>query len=179
MIPIDYRSTPLVDINRAEIAGLVAQFLDHGGQIQVIPGIEQRLDKPYQWNRNDLVLPGSSCNSAEENRTAALVRRIRELAEKGAGVTAMKMDMHIDPDKIKRIAKEHGIVIPKAYAKTGATEVAKAAKVAAGKLRRSKYEPIIRKLCAERLTIAQISERAGCGIRTVFRVIDEYQIERK
>lgn len=38
MIPIDYRSTPLVDINRAEIAGLVNQFLAGGGVIEVVPG---------------------------------------------------------------------------------------------------------------------------------------------
>ncbi|WP_313461549.1 hypothetical protein [Pseudomonas nitroreducens] len=38
MTPIDYRSTPQVDINRAEIAGLVAQFLSGGGVIEVLPG---------------------------------------------------------------------------------------------------------------------------------------------
>lgn len=39
MTPIDYRSTPLVDINRAEIAGLVDQYLASGGEIHEVDGV--------------------------------------------------------------------------------------------------------------------------------------------
>lgn len=179
MMQIDYRSTPLIDIQRAEIAGMVDAFLATGGQITVIPGIEQRLDQPYQWNRNDLILPGSSAATPEQNRVAAAVRRIRELVEKGAGITAMKMDLRMDVDRIKRLAAEHGITIKHATTqKRELGQAARKAQVDAGKLRRSKLAPVIAKLAGEGLTIAEMAERAGCSRRTVFRVIDEYQIQR-
>ena len=112
MIPLDYRSTPPVDIARAEIAGKVAEYLAAGGEIHVIPGIEQRLDQPYKWNRNDLVLPGSSPKTLEQNKEKAIARRIKAMADKGSGVTSMKLELHLDASKIKRIALRYGITIP-------------------------------------------------------------------
>lgn len=179
MIPIDYRTQHPLDIARDQIAGKVAEYLAAGGEIHVIPGIEQRLDQPFQWNRNDLVLPGSSSSSQGENRIAAAVRRIRELAEKGAGITAMKIDLRMDASRIKRIAAENGIEIRHSTAQQRVIgDKARSACVDAGKDRRAKLAPTIRELCAERLTIAQIAERSGCSTTTVLRIIDEYQIQR-
>ncbi|PWU30684.1 hypothetical protein DK254_00060 [Pseudomonas sp. RW407] len=179
MIPIDYRTRHPLEDRREQLAGQVEQYLAAGGEIHVIPGIEQRLDQPYQWNRNDLILSGSSLSSPEENRVAAAVRRIRELAENGAGITAMKMDLRMDSSRIKRIAAEHGIEIRHSTAQQRVIgEKARNACVDAGKLRRSKLAPVIRKLCAESLTIAQIATRAETSTTTVLRIIDEYQIQR-
>lgn len=179
MTPIDYRSTPQVDINRAEIAGMVAQFLSGGGQIQIIPGIEQRLDQPYQWNRNDLVLRGSSVKGAEEGRAEALANRIRELAAAGVGITAICKQLGLHNQKAQQIAKAHGIDIQKAYKQTGSTEASRAVIIANGKKRRAELEPTIRRLSDQGLSVDKISAESGIGIRTVRRVIEEFQIERK
>ncbi|MNO23673.1 Helix-turn-helix domain of resolvase [compost metagenome] len=176
---IEYSTRRKVEIDRDAIAGMVRDYQASGGQITIIPGIEQRLDRPYQWNRNDLCLPGSSTITAEQNKAARIAQQIRELADKGAGITAIKMALRMDVDRIKRIAAEHKIVIK--HANTQKRELGAAARQACvdrGKLRRSKLEPAIRRLCAEGLTIRQIAERADCSRRTVFRIIDEFQIKR-
>lgn len=175
---IEYSTRHPVDVARENIAGMVAQFLDQGGQIQVIPGIEQRLDQPYQWNRNDLVLRGSSTKSREEGRAEAMANRIRELAATGAGITAISKQLGLYVQKAKQIAKDHGIEIQKAYKQTGSTEASRAVIIANGKKRRAELEPIIRTLSDQGLSVDKISAKSGIGIRTVRRVIEEYQIPR-
>lgn len=116
MIPIDYRSTPLIEIARAEIAGKVAEYLAAGGKISSVPiGISG--EKDPQWNNKarapSKAKPGQADaahakfqdNHREKRRL--LARTVRYCAEQGMTVSATADAMDIDRATVRKIAAEH------------------------------------------------------------------------
>ncbi|OBY90481.1 hypothetical protein A6723_019415 [Pseudomonas sp. AU11447] len=114
MIPIDYRSTPPVDIARAEIAGKVAEYLAAGRQIELIP-IGVSGEKEFSvWN-NKQRSPGQTDkahaafqNNAREKRRL-LAQTVRYCAEQRMTISATADAMDLDRNTVRRIAAEHGI----------------------------------------------------------------------
>ncbi|WP_375738034.1 hypothetical protein [Pseudomonas boanensis] len=165
---------------RAKIAAAVEAFTAAGGKIQVMPIVEFHPVGKHAWNRDDLVLPGSSQNTQAENREAALAQQIRELADRGAGITAIRMHLRIDNRRIQRIAEQYGITIGKVYSNQPRHlgEKARQAVSDAGRRRREKLAIKIGALAARGLTIAEMAAAAECSKPTVLRVLDEFNIER-
>ncbi|WP_440466922.1 hypothetical protein ACKI1H_27230 [Pseudomonas sp. YH-1] len=122
MISIDYRTTPLTDINRAEIAGLVAQFLSGGGQIDIVPfGKSGETDE--LWNKRgrepskarsgqtDAAHAKFQDNKREKRRL--LARTVQYCAEQGMTVSATADAMDLDRATVRKIAAEHLISFPR------------------------------------------------------------------
>lgn len=115
---IDYRSIPLIDIARAEIAGKVAEYLASGRIIQSIPtGVSG--EKDAQWNNRarapSKAKPGQTDaahakfqeNKREKRRL--LARTARYCAEQGMSISATADAMDLNRATVRKIAAEHGI----------------------------------------------------------------------
>lgn len=106
MLSLELSTIQSKDADRAMIAKAMASYT---GEIEQVGSIMQG----GAWSfGNSMTLPGSSTNTRAENREAALVRRISELAEKGAGVTSIAKTMGIDTRKVRNLARDHGVFIP-------------------------------------------------------------------
>lgn len=179
MISNELSTIQAKDAERAAIDLAMAAFSAAGGQVQVTPIKEFKAVGEHVWNRNDMVLPGSSQNTQKLGTDEALIEKLRELVAKGAGITSIKMTLRIDDRCIKRLADENGITISKVYCKERVIgEKARQGIVDAGRLRRSKMVPKISALARQGLTIAQIASAAECSKATVLRVINEFGIQR-
>lgn len=118
MTPIDYRSTPLIDIHRAEIAGMVDQFLSSGGQIAVIP-IGQSGEKEGNWisrgrapskaspGQTDAAHAAFQENKREKRRL--LAQTVRYCAGQGMSISATADAMDLNRATVRKIASEHAI----------------------------------------------------------------------
>lgn len=129
MTPIDYRSTPLVDINRAEIAGRIEEFLAHGGEIQQIPdGVSGFEDSPtfnhaishperraHEKKLSTQARSGDMSLAIEGHKKAAQLTRVqksrelRKMAADGMSIQASAKAMGISYNYARRIANENQI----------------------------------------------------------------------
>lgn len=106
MISLELSTIQSKDNDRAMIAEAMASYT---GEIEQVGSM--MIGGAWSFG-NSMTLPGSSTNTRAENRTAAQVRRITELAAKGAGVTSIAKTTGLDTRKIRNLAREHGIFIP-------------------------------------------------------------------
>lgn len=129
MISIDYRSTPLVDINRADIAGRIAEFLACGGEIQEIPdGVSGFKDSPTfnhalsnperrahekkqssQFRSHDMSLAIEGHKKAAQLTRVQKSRELRRMAADGMSIQASAKAMGISYNYARRIANENQI----------------------------------------------------------------------
>lgn len=167
MISLELSTIQAKDAQRAMLAEAMASFT---GQIEQLPGIQAKPIPPHSW-RGDLVLPGSSTNAKQENQDLALARRVRELTEKGAGITAIGHELKVDTRRISRIAADFGIKLNDL--KRG--RPAESVKVIE---RRAMLAAKIRPLAARGLRIDQIAAQAGCGKETAILVMEQFNIPR-
>lgn len=167
MISLELSTIQAKDEQRAMLAEAMASY---SGQIEQLPGIQAKPLPPHSW-RGDLVLPGSSTNTRQENKDLALAKRIRELTEKGAGITAIGHELKVDTRRLTRIAAEYGITLNDL--KRG--RPAESVKVIE---RRAALAVKIRPLAARGLRIDQIAAQAGCGKETAILVMEQFNIPR-
>ncbi|KRV64202.1 hypothetical protein AO738_04500 [Pseudomonas citronellolis] len=118
MIPIDYRTKPLIDVRREELAGQVEQYLASGHIIQSIPtGVSG--EKDAQWNNRARALskakPGQTDAAHakfEENKREKrrlLAQTVRYCAEQGMSISATADAMDLNRATVRKIAREFGI----------------------------------------------------------------------
>lgn len=176
MISLELSTIQAKDAERAMLAEAMASFT---GRIEVLPGFQSRPVEQAMW-RNGLILPGSSQNTSGENKDRALSVRIAELTEKGAGITAIKLELHVDSRRIKRIAAEYGIPLNDIrYASSTVIPASThQAKVAAGQRRRAKLAETLRPLAANGYGINAMSEATGSSKATILRTLGEFNIQR-
>lgn len=160
------------DVERSQIAEAMDRFLANGGSIQSHEIIKRGEQDRGDWRTNHgLALAGSSAQSQADQ---ALVSRIRELAEKGAGITSMKMSLQVDTRRIKRLADANGIEIKAKPIARALGEKARLACIDAGKARRAAIADKIRPMIASGMSTREIESNIEASRRTVLRVIKEF-----
>lgn len=167
MISLELSTIQAKDTQRAMLAEAVARFT---GKVEQLPGAQAKPIPPHSW-RGDLVLAGTPTTSRQENKDLALARRIRELTDKGAGISAIALELKVDSRRLRRIAIEHGITLNDL--KRG--RPAESVKVLE---RRAALAVKIRPLAAKGLRIDQIATQAGCGKESVILVMEQFGIQR-
>ncbi|AOE86119.1 hypothetical protein THL1_3571 [Pseudomonas sp. TCU-HL1] len=96
------------------------------------------------------------------------------------GVSAMQVELRTDTRRIHRIAKAHGIDIPKAPMPDAGKTVGLAREALNHKRqqRREKLSNSVRTMAAKGMSIPAMTVEAGCSRDTVLRIIDEHGIQR-
>lgn len=173
-----------------ELERAMQEFLQKGGAVEVISSPQIRILGPHAWNRNDMNLPGSSDKSQAFNIDAALAKQIKDLAERGAGISSMKHRLRVDPRRIKRIAIQFGIEIPsgrKGQVIEPSEEAHRKATIAKNDARKERWASYVqtvkdvamRRHNGEKLSLADMSQVVGVSTRTLRRIASELGIPLK
>lgn len=178
MISLELSTIQAKNAERAQISDACERFLRAGGRIERVAGFEVRQLVPHAWNRNDMALPGSSQNTHGQNLDAALAKRIAEIIAQGGGISSMKVTLRVDAARIKRVAKEYGIEIPKIRAATTLSGRAIQAMNDSRAAGRESKLPIVISLAATGKTIDAMAEAADVSRNTIMRWLKQYSIQR-
>lgn len=176
MISNELSTIQFKDGQRAEIALAMASFQ---GEITVIEAPVVRPEMAGDWRRT-LNLPGSANVSALDRQEAVMIETIRELADKGFGISGMQKALKADPRRIRMLARRGRITIPDARATQPRTIGAKA-REACLLMREAKRAVLAIKLtplAAKGMTIQAMSDATGASKRTVLATINEHNIVR-
>jgi hypothetical protein len=176
MISNELSTIQAKDCQRAEIAKAMAGFQ---GDITVIETPVVRPEMPSDWRRT-LNLPGSADALGLDQQEAAMVSTIRDLAAKGAGISAMQKALHADPRRIRMLARKAKIEIPDARAKAPRSIGCKArmAVIEARTAKRAVLAVQLAPLAANGLTIQAMGDATGASKRRVLATLEEHNIVR-
>ena len=176
MISNELSTIQFKDGQRAEIALAMASFQ---GEITVIETPVVRPEMAGDWRRT-LNLPGSANVSALDRQEAAMIITIRELADKGIGISGMQKELKADPRRIRMLARRGRITIPDARATAPRSIGSKArdAVIDQRKAERAKLAILLIPLAAKGMTIQAMSDATGTSKRRVIATLDEHNIVR-
>lgn len=158
-------------ITRAWLDQAVADFEAKGG---VIKHYEIRIggDIGGQWNGPGAIVlsTGQSANDAAD------AERIRALAERGAGITAIKYHLQFDARRIKRLAQAYGIKIESKRGGNrgnGPNEANRKATTERGRKHRQELARQAVPMIAAGESMNTIIKALGCSKATLARAIEE------
>ncbi|WP_160286359.1 hypothetical protein [Pseudomonas knackmussii] len=170
MIPIDYRSTPLIDIARAEIAGKVAEYLAAGGQIHQVDGFEYKPLPPAKHPEPKEEPKRHGRPRMKPERQAELVRDIKRMATDGFSKTAILRQLRISWDVMRRLTDEFCIefIDAKELSQRGNKGRAEASAET-----RARLAPRIIGLHKSGVSLTEIARRTGINRKAVTRTLEE------
>lgn len=157
--------------NRAWLEQATAEFEARGGVIKQC-AIRIGGDIGGQWNgAGSIVL-----STGEKANDAADAERIRALAERGAGITAIKYHLKFDARRIKRLAQAYGIRIDSKRGATGCKGPNEANRKATAERGRKHRQELARQawpMIAAGDSMNAIVKALGCSKATLARAIEE------
>lgn len=117
IIPIDYRTKPLVDVRREELAGQVEQYLASGGHITELPGFVERIPFPSRQAVTPTPKPPRRREAPKKHRIsieeeARLIQLIQIAAESGQSRTQARETAGIGKMLFMALCFENNIVFP-------------------------------------------------------------------
>lgn len=161
---------------RGLLAMQVAAFFAQGGTAQDASDVSVRQGIDTQFNKGDLFLAGSKQSQSAADQWVA--SQLPGLIEKGAGISAISIQLNVSTHKIKRIAELFNITIPVARAVQVLTPAAFNAQKIARDAARIKPLGIVRTLAASGHSINEMAAAAGISRNTVMGWMKKYAIER-
>lgn len=170
MIPIDYRSRPLIDVRREELAGLVGQFLDSGGQIQVVPGFEYKPLPVKVAAPKPEKKPRTSPKRLKPEREAELVEAIRRHLAADDSKTTTQRALGISYELLMRLCEAYGMEFGDGRKRTDEWNTTIAKKAAE---KRERHAPRVIALFEAGVSLTEIGRRIGADRKVVTRILEE------
>lgn len=158
--------------NRAWLEQAMAEFEQRGGVIQQC-AIRVGGDVGGKWNGAGAIVLATGENAND----AADAERIRALAERGAGITAIKYHLKIDARRIKRLAQAYGIKIASQRGGNrghGPNEANRKANTERGRKHRQELARQAMPMIAAGDSMNTIVKALGCSKATLARAIEEH-----
>lgn len=157
--------------NRAWLEQAMAEFEQRGGVVKQCP-IRVGGDVGAKWNGAGAIVlsTGQSANDAAD------AELIRALADKGAGITAIKYHLQFDARRIKRLAQAYGIKIESKRGGNrgnGPNEANRKATAERGRKHRQELARQAAPMIAAGDSMNTIVKALGCSKLTLARAIEE------
>ncbi len=157
--------------NRAWLEQAMAEFEQRGGVIQQC-AIRVGGDVGGKWNGAGAIV----LSNEDRTKDAEDAQRIRVLADKGAGITAIKYHLKIDLRRIKRLAQAYGIRIDSKRGATGSKGPNEANRKATAERGRKHRQELARQawpMIEAGDSMNTITRALGCSKATLARAIEE------
>lgn len=157
--------------NRAWLEQAMAEFEQRGGVVQQC-AIRVGGDVGGKWNGAGAIV----LSNEDRTKDAEDAQRIRVLADKGAGITAIKYHLKIDLRRIKRLAQAYGIRIDSKRGATGCRGPNEANRKATAERGRKHRQELARQawpMIEAGDSMNAIVKALGCSKATLARAIEE------
>lgn len=157
--------------NRAWLEQAMAEFEQRGGVVKQC-AIRVGGDVGGKWNGAGAIV----LSNEDRTKDAEDAQRIRVLADKGAGITAIKYHLKIDLRRIKRLAQAYGIKIDSKRGATGCKGPNEANRKATAERGRKHRQELARQampMIAAGDSMNTIVKALGCSKPTLARAIEE------
>ena len=157
--------------NRAWLEQAMAEFEQRGGVVQQC-AIRVGGDVGGKWNGAGAIV----LSTEDRTKDAEDAQRIRVLADKGAGITAIKYHLKIDLRRIKRLAQTYGIKIDSKRGATGCKGPNEANRKATAERGRKHRQELARQawpMIEAGDSMNTIVKALGCSKPTLARAIEE------
>lgn len=176
MLTLELSTIQAKDLDRSELAAAMEAFERSGGEIQSLGSYGVK-PKDVTWRNDGFYLPNSSQNTLVQNKELALLAKVKDLIESGAGRTSIIKSLGTNGRAtLDRLRDKYELVIPVVRTPGVIIEKTRSGREMQRLRHREELAKVIRPMVIAGASLNEMAAKTGSCKRTLKRVIEEFKL---